>query len=527
MANITGTIDDDIIDNTTTGNDTVDAQDGWDTIYGSSGVDSIDGGIGNDQLVYFLSNNTYFNTISGPRTFTITDTSVSDSSGDITTTMANIEQVSISTVGLPLLPAGQGYTLDASAFTGWDGVSFEVFGTDDTLIGSVEFDQFSVRGGDVDVTGGDGRDRLQIGLIGSGAETATFTVNGSGDLVMSSTSGASVTSREVEIISIYGSTPTAKTVDWSATSIGMGWRPIPDAASPTIDTITGGSGNDGFEFSYGADVLTSGDGYDGFTVQQLWDPVNNVGAAFDGATITDFGLTDLLVFWESYTFIREDAFSGTAGEIRYEHVGATTIIESDGDGDGTADATLTLSNGAFTLRDGVLVDEFEEPFFGIQIVPLIEGTTDGDLIGIDFNGAMGVSRFDDHVDALGGDDQILGTGGRDVIDGGQGFDMIAFTPRPNSSLYNLPSGQRTFVIGASSVADDTGIVDTTFSGIEFISFDMTRLTNGGGHTLDANGFTGVAGVQVTIDAADTIIGSNQNDDFIVVFGGGRHYRGLR
>ncbi len=55
------------------------------------------------------------------------------------------------------------------------------------------------------------------------------------------------------------------------------------------------------------------------------------------------------------TFIDQDAFSGVAGQLRFEHVGGNTVVSCDEDGDGAADFEIVcLGTINFSANDFVL-----------------------------------------------------------------------------------------------------------------------------------------------------------------------------
>lgn len=354
---VTGTPGNDAITNVTQGDDIVDAGAGDDVIYASSGSDTIDGGSGYDQVQVWLDN-PGFKAVVGSRTITIGDSSLTDSSGDIATQITGVESVAVGTIALPLLPAGQGYVLDASAFTGIGGVFFDVLGTADTLIGSSQNDRLNVRGGTVDVSGGSGFDYLNIGLTSLSPETVTVSVDSDGDVIFSSTSGSVITGRDIEEFFVYNSRPSAKTVDWSGTDIAIYWYEISEYDGFADDTIIAGSGDDRFDLGLGTNTYTGGAGADRYFIYQLWDDAADSGGRFDGDTVTDFALDDRIDFSNvarnnafEAKFIGDSEFSGKAGEIRYRKANGKTTIESDGDGDGKADAVLVLANGEFDLAE--------------------------------------------------------------------------------------------------------------------------------------------------------------------------------
>ncbi|MGK9237390.1 M10 family metallopeptidase C-terminal domain-containing protein, partial [Inquilinus limosus] len=71
--------------------------------------------------------------------------------------------------------------------------------------------------------------------------------------------------------------------------------------------------------------------------------------------ITDFGDGDEIVLVsidadintadkdEAFTLIGESDFSGTAGQLRYEHRDGDTVVQGDTNGDGQADLEIVLT----------------------------------------------------------------------------------------------------------------------------------------------------------------------------------------
>ena len=58
---------------------------------------------------------------------------------------------------------------------------------------------------------------------------------------------------------------------------------------------------------------------------------------------------------DAFTFIADAAFSGTAGELRYEHVGGNTMIYMDVDGDGNADYAIRLDGNIDPLESNFIL----------------------------------------------------------------------------------------------------------------------------------------------------------------------------
>ncbi len=194
-------------------------------------------------------------------------------------------------------------------------------------------------------------------------------------------------------------------------------------------------------------------------------------------------------------FIGTAAFSNIVNQVRYVKSGSTTLLQVDSNGDGVADATLTISNGAFDLRETTTGAAI------LQIAPATGGTTGNDTLA----GSAGA----DQINALGGDDFIKGSAGADTIDGGTGTDNLQYQFSANGTGLSGFTGNRTFTITASGVTDSAGQISTGFVNVETISFDTNAFGFGastgqatmtgfstGTTTFNASAFTGSSGVNI-------------------------------
>jgi Ca2+-binding RTX toxin-like protein len=130
------------------------------------------------------------------------------------------------------------------------------------------------------------------------------------------------------------------------------------AGGPSADAFVGGGGNDQLyglggndwlEGGLGADMLRGGSGSDLFVYKSA---AESTAAAMDH--IVDFeNMTDLikldlidantgLAGDQAFTFIGQNAFSHTAGELRIEGSGSTWFVQGDIDGDGLADLVIQV-----------------------------------------------------------------------------------------------------------------------------------------------------------------------------------------
>jgi serralysin len=128
------------------------------------------------------------------------------------------------------------------------------------------------------------------------------------------------------------------------------------------DTLIGGNGSDILTGGMGADWLTGGKGADRFVFASAED---STPAKLGRDTITDFAGQDRIVLAaidadvgtagnQAFDFIGTSRFSGKAGELRYQVVKETTLIQADIDGDRQADFALLLDD-VVTMLDGYFV----------------------------------------------------------------------------------------------------------------------------------------------------------------------------
>ena len=141
------------------------------------------------------------------------------------------------------------------------------------------------------------------------------------------------------------------------------------------DTLDGGAGNDDVRGNDGKDVLSGGAGVDllsGGTGADrfVFDEIDFSGTGRTGSSVDrifdfnrgegdkiDLSAIDAIVGGDdnAFAFIGKNAFSGSAGQLRYEFVNGYTMVFMDVDGDANADfafrvdGTLNLLAGDFVL----------------------------------------------------------------------------------------------------------------------------------------------------------------------------------
>jgi Ca2+-binding RTX toxin-like protein len=132
------------------------------------------------------------------------------------------------------------------------------------------------------------------------------------------------------------------------------------------DRITGGQGDDKLEAFSGNDKIVGSDIFISRSTKEspteLWfdDYVDDSGQDI----IFDFGRVQkdkihlvgvdadtAVIGNQAFTFIGSQTFHNRAGELRYEKIGTSTLVQGDVDGDGFADLSIKLK-GLHNLAKG-------------------------------------------------------------------------------------------------------------------------------------------------------------------------------
>lgn len=126
------------------------------------------------------------------------------------------------------------------------------------------------------------------------------------------------------------------------------------------DTLSGRGGDDTLVGGAGADRLAGGGGADTFVFARAKDIRGDVVRDFDGDEGDQLDLSAVDANenrngTQHFTFIDDDRFGGTAGELRASETGSRTIVAGDTDGDGKADFRLVLAGDVSLDSDDFLL----------------------------------------------------------------------------------------------------------------------------------------------------------------------------
>lgn len=316
------------------GNDSLFGGDGNDLLFGGSGNDVYDGGAGIDTVSFVASQNAI--------TVDLSLTSKQDT-GDGLESFVGIERLIGSKFDDILRGASDGNVLN-----GGDG--------NDKLYGEY--------GRDI-LDGGAGNDLLDGG---NGFDIATYASAKAGvsvnlSLIPAQDTGGSGWDTLLSIEQLVGS----RFADhlsgnrFANTLIGGEGADVLDGGNGT-DRLVGGDDADTLTGGLGADILTGGSGADTFVFVTLAEFGPNTEGGCDN--ITDFDLDwqrpDILDFSvidantkvsgdQAFKWLGTNAFTHSAGELRYFEDGGSTFVSGDIDGDGTGDFLLRLS-GSHVLQ---------------------------------------------------------------------------------------------------------------------------------------------------------------------------------
>lgn len=299
---------------------------GADTLSGFGGDDQLFGGYGNDDLRGGAGNDT----LSG------------DQGNDVLNGAA----------GDDVLLGGAG---NDTAYGGADNDRLEGGDGNDVLYGNDGNDTLQGDNGADLLYGGDGRDVLRGGAGddtlegGAGADTL---IGGGGNDVLRGDAGNDSLSGNAGNDTLFGGAgaDTLRGGDGNDVADGGGGNDWLFGENGN-DTLNGGGGNDTITGGAGADVLTGGAGADTF----VFASVAHIGTGAQSDRITDFtsgvDLIDLTGIG-GLVFIGTAAFSGTAGEVRFNPT--LGLLLGDISGNGAIDFRLLL-DGVTSLAPGDLL----------------------------------------------------------------------------------------------------------------------------------------------------------------------------
>lgn len=376
---ITGTSDDDALTGVFGADNVIFGLAGADTLRGSSGNDRLFGGRGNDTL-YLSGGIDFLFGGSGDDTYVLsgsfgsgTVVQIFEEEGAGTDTILintpfvwyglsrNIENVEINANVEVFRGNDADNFIDASSR--FNDMTFFAGAGDDVILGTRSYDY---------IDGGTGADRME-----GGRGIDRYIVDNRGDVVIEQLDfveydqvDASVNYRlgdGVEGLVLTGSAQVGRGNDLDNPLVGnaennrlFGYGGSDNiSAGPGRDRVFGGEGDDLVFGGRGRDVLFGEEGQDTFVFLSHRDTGSTQRQA---DRIRDFEAGDLIDLSavdgnanrpneQAFDFIGNDAFSGTAGELRY----ANGFLRGDRDGDGQADFFLGVNGSLADVTDALII----------------------------------------------------------------------------------------------------------------------------------------------------------------------------
>ncbi|HEX8622332.1 MAG TPA: calcium-binding protein [Allosphingosinicella sp.] len=354
-------------DDTLTGIENLTGSSGDDVLRGNGSVNIFDGALGADTMVGRAGSDIYY----------------VDNAGDVIVEVAgggSYDEVRVRGLASYTLPdqVEKLTSLTNAAFTGTgNGLANEMNGTNavdtfyggagaDVLNGGAGNDWLYGEGDHDRLDGGPGSDNMSGGLgndtyiVDSVGDVVTEPGNGGIDQVFTSLSSYAL-SANVEHLTFTGSPSGNVTGTGNAMHnniIALGGDDVLTGGNGH-DELFGMAGNDVLSGDNGEDLLIGGPGADVMTggyegdIFQINEGDSGLGSAAD--RITDFvqivERIDLrgidadagTAGDQAFSFIGGAAFSGTAGELRYDYDGVDTWLHADVDGDSVADFDIVLT----------------------------------------------------------------------------------------------------------------------------------------------------------------------------------------
>lgn len=309
-------------------------------IYGNAGSNLIDGGAGADTMAGGAGNDTY----------------IVDSAGDRVVERAG--------AGIDLVRASVSHSLGANVenltLTGRGSINGVGNALDNRIDGNAGANMLNGGAGADTMTGGAGND---IFIFDNTGDRAIELAGGGIDEVRSTVSVTLASG--IENLTLLGGS--------ALNGVGNALdNLLKGNAGANIlkgglgnDTLMGGAGNDILLGGTGADVLNGGSGADRF----IFNAITDSGSVATGRDrVQDFShaqgdKVDLrLIDADSaaagdqrFHLIGSAGFSGDAGELRYQRVGTTTVLQGDVNGDGKADFSVSFDGAiSFVASDFLL-----------------------------------------------------------------------------------------------------------------------------------------------------------------------------
>ncbi|MTH61249.1 calcium-binding protein [Paracoccus litorisediminis] len=362
-------------------NDTINGGAGNDTLGGGAGNDSIIGGTGNDNL----SGAAGIDTLNGG---TGADAMTGGAGNDLYwVDSASDRVIEAAAGGTDTVRSTVSYTLSANVealqLLGTGAINGKGNALANTLTGNGAANLLSGEAGNDTLNGGAGSDTLNGGtgadVMTGGTGNDTYLVDSASDRVVEAAAGGTDTVRStvsytlsanVEALQLLGTgaiNGNGNTLANTLTGNGAANRLNGGAGNDVLnggagadvllgaagnDRLIGGTGNDQLNGGAGADMLTGGVGADTFVFAALSDStvatagrdviVDFQGGAGDRIDLRAIDANTSVSDNQAFSWLGTAAFSGTAGQLRYQQQNGDTFVYGDANGDRVADFAIVI-----------------------------------------------------------------------------------------------------------------------------------------------------------------------------------------
>jgi Ca2+-binding RTX toxin-like protein len=540
MATITGTAANNSLNGTALsddiyggdGNDTLNGQAGDDFLFGENGNDRLNGGTGADFMDGGAGN----------------DTIAVDNLADVAFGGTGIDLVEITLAG------GGTYFLasDVENATAMGSTLINITGNglNNVLTGNSAYNILRGDAGDDTLDGGTGGDLMEGGtgndtyVVDNISDTVSEVGGDGTDLVqVKLTSGIYTLGADIENGQVLGS---------SAAGITGNALDNKLTGSSGANTLTGGLGNDTLDGGAGNDRLIGGVGDDVYVVNTAGDVIveatgegdDHVEVAFTSAgtyTLSDYIETATVTSGVQGVNItgnfQANLLTGSAlNNVLSGGGGNDTLVGLSGNDtlDGGAGTDRAIINGNFGdfvitaapsgLAGDIQLKSLSQTIIirGVEILEFnggVEKVVAELSIPTNGNDFLTMTGFGGQVNALAGNDTIIGTTGDDTIDGGKGDDLMSgglgddvyyLDSLTDSPVENPGGGNDKIYLSAAS---GTYVLPTE---VEWIQVTSTGAVNVTGHDTTGNTITGGSGANILKGGTqnDTLDGGLGNDKLI-------------
>jgi|GEM_PF-1734927 len=539
MATINGTAANNSLSGTAL-NDDIHGFDGNDTLYGQAGDDILDGGNGND----LLNGGTGADAMSGGDG---NDTIVVDNVGDAVSGGNGIDLVQVTLAAGEYDMSVVATDVENATAMGATLVNIKGNGLDNVLTGNSAGNQLRGEAGNDTLDGGAGVD-----YMAGGVGNDTYVVDNIGDTV-SEVGGGGIDLVQVKFASgIYTlGTDIENGQIMASSAAGITGNDLANylTGSSGANTISGGIGNDTLDGGLGNDKLTGGVGDDTYIVNAAGDVI--VEAAGEGADHVQVAFTTAGTYVLSDNIETAAITSSAQGVNITGNFQANLLTGSAGNNalaGGGGNDTLDGGAGNDTLDGGAGIDRaIISGNFGDYVITAAATSTTGDIqlkgngqtliirgleilqfsdgdknvadLSIPTNGDDYLTMTGGTINALAGNDIVIGSAGNDTIDGGKGNDLMVgglgddtyYVDSLLDSPVENPAGGDDKVY--LSVASGTYVLPTE---VEWAQVTSTGAVNITGHNGASNHLIGGSGTNVLKggDQNDTLDGGLGNDTLV-------------